>query len=47
MTKASQYIKLHKKASSNILGIPAWSSRVKEKVRSALERSSAGLRSRS
>ncbi|KAK4690455.1 hypothetical protein P7C70_g9573, partial [Phenoliferia sp. Uapishka_3] len=31
MTKASQYIKLHKKASSNILGIPAWSSRVKEK----------------
>lgn len=33
MTKASQYIKLHKKASSNILGIPAWSSRVKEKVR--------------
>ena len=36
MTKASQYIKLHKKASSNILGIPAWSSRVKEKVRRSL-----------
>lgn len=29
MTKANQYIKLHKKASSNILGIPAWGSRVK------------------
>ncbi|KAM0750843.1 DnaJ-domain-containing protein [Meredithblackwellia eburnea MCA 4105] len=31
MTKASQYIKLHRKPSSNILGIPAWGSRVKEK----------------
>ncbi|KAI5477018.1 hypothetical protein MNV49_006976 [Pseudohyphozyma bogoriensis] len=31
MVKANAYIKLHKKASSNILGIPAWGSRVKEK----------------
>jgi len=31
MAKASTWIKLHRKATSNILGVPGWLSRVKEK----------------
>jgi len=31
MTKANNYIKLHRKASSNILGLPGWWSRMKER----------------
>lgn len=31
MQKASQFIRLHRRASSNILGVPGWWSRVKEK----------------
>lgn len=31
MRKASSYMRLHRKASSNLLGVPGWWSRVKEK----------------
>lgn len=31
MQKASQYIRLHRRASSNLLGVAGWWSRVKEK----------------